>query len=160
MWVPSRTSTVTPHQVVGINASASTTRRIYANTGHGSGTSIETAYYGTLIGIKVPRCKTVRPGHWHSVRPKTRLTESGTDRDLITILRCFLKTVVTSQNVIVFKIKKSGPKRTIRVGVSSSVPRPTSCATYRDSGCRLPVRLRVVLRLAYTTSYQKLSRLG
>ncbi len=43
----------------------------------GSGTSIETAYYGILIGIKVPRCKAVRPGQ--SVLPKIRLTESGTD---------------------------------------------------------------------------------
>ncbi len=61
----------------------------------GRGTSIETAYYGTLIGIKVPLCKAVRP--CHSVRRKIRLTESGTD--LITILKYFLsfKTVVTSQ---------------------------------------------------------------
>ncbi len=64
----------------------------------------------------MPRCKAVRPGH-SVLTPKIRLTESGTD--LNTILRCFLsfKTVVTSQNVIVFKIKKSGKKRTIRVGV-------------------------------------------
>jgi hypothetical protein len=53
-------------------------------------------------------CKTARPGH--SVQPKIRVTESGTDQ--ITILRCFLsfKTVVISQNSIVFKIKCSHPK--------------------------------------------------
>jgi hypothetical protein len=54
------------------------------------------------------RCKAARP--IHSVQPKIRLTASGTD--LITILRCFLslKTVVTSRNIIVFKIKKFLPK--------------------------------------------------
>ena len=51
----------------------------------------------------------------HSVRHKFRLTESGTD--LITIERCFLsfKTVVTSRNIIVFKINLSMPKTAIRV---------------------------------------------
>ncbi len=54
------------------------------------------------------RCKTGRPGL--SVRPKIRLPESGTD--LITMLRCFLsfKTVVTSRNIMAFKIKFSRPK--------------------------------------------------
>ncbi len=54
------------------------------------------------------QCKTVRLKH--SARPKIRLTESGTD--LITILRCFLsfKLVITSRNIIVFKIKLSLPK--------------------------------------------------
>ncbi len=49
------------------------------------------------------RCKAARPGH--SARPKIRAIASGTD--LITILRCFLsfKTVFTSPNIIVFKIK-------------------------------------------------------
>ncbi len=49
------------------------------------------------------------------VRPKHRLTVSGTD--LITILRCFLsfKTVVTSRNIIVFKIKIPSQKTVIRV---------------------------------------------
>ncbi len=48
-------------------------------------------------------------------QPEIRLIESGTD--LITILRCFLsiKTVVTSRNIIIFKIFFSGPKMTIRV---------------------------------------------
>ncbi len=53
------------------------------------------------------RCEAVRPGH--SVRPKTRLTESETDQsDPSTILRCFLsfKTVVTSRNIKVFQDKK------------------------------------------------------
>jgi hypothetical protein len=46
----------------------------------------------------------------HSVRPKSRLTESGTD--LVTIFRCFLsfQIVVTTRNTIVFKIKFSRPK--------------------------------------------------
>jgi hypothetical protein len=48
----------------------------------GSGTSIQNVFYVTLIGIKVTLCKAVRPGHL--VRPKIRLTESGTD--LITIM--------------------------------------------------------------------------
>ncbi len=55
----------------------------------------------------------MRPGH--SVWPKIRLTESETD--LITILRCFLsfKTVLTSRNIIVFKIFFSGKKTAIWV---------------------------------------------
>ncbi len=55
----------------------------------------------------------MRPGH--SVRPKIRLTESGTD--LITILRCFLsfKTVCTTRNIIVFKIFFRQKKTAIRV---------------------------------------------
>ncbi len=55
----------------------------------------------------------VRPGH--SVRPKIRLTEFGTD--LITILRCLLsfKTVVTIRNIIVFKKNIPGQKTAIRV---------------------------------------------
>jgi hypothetical protein len=66
----------------------------------------------------------VRPGH--SARSKIRLTGSGTD--LITILRCFLsfKTVVTSRNIIVFKIKFSRKKLTIRVSVGFLVPRPAA----------------------------------
>ena len=54
------------------------------------------------------RCKAVRPGQ--SVRSKKGLTESWID--LTTILRCFLsfKTVVTSRNILVFKIKFSRPK--------------------------------------------------
>jgi hypothetical protein len=69
-------------------------------------------------------CKAVRPGH--SVRPKNRLTESGTD--LITILRCFLsfKTVVTSRNIIVFKIKISLPKNGHPSHARSLVPRAAS----------------------------------
>jgi hypothetical protein len=49
------------------------------------------------------RCKVVRPGNL--VWPKIRLTASVTD--LITILRCFLsfKTVTTSRDIVVFKIK-------------------------------------------------------
>ncbi len=59
------------------------------------------------------RCKAVRPGH--SVLPNIRLTEAGTD--LITILRCSLsfKTVLTSRNITVFKIKFPLPKTVIRV---------------------------------------------
>jgi hypothetical protein len=51
----------------------------------------------------------------HSVRPNIRLTEAGTD--LITILMWFLsfKTVLTSRNIIVFKIKFPLPKTVIRV---------------------------------------------
>jgi hypothetical protein len=58
-------------------------------------------------------CKAARP--IHSVRPKIRLTASGTD--LLTILRCFLsfRTVVTSRNIIMFKIKFPGQKTAIRV---------------------------------------------
>jgi hypothetical protein len=59
---------------------------------------------GNSILIELP----VRPGRL--VRSKNRLTESGTD--LNTILRCFrsFKKVVTSQNVIVFKISFPRPK--------------------------------------------------
>jgi hypothetical protein len=66
----------------------------------------------------------VRP--CHLIQPKIRLTEYETD--LITILRCFLlfQTVVTSRNIIAFKIKFSLQKKTIRVCVRSSVPRPAS----------------------------------
>ncbi len=55
----------------------------------------------------------MRPGH--SVRPKIRPMASETD--LITILRCFLsfKTVLTSRNIIVFKIFCTGKKTAIRV---------------------------------------------
>ncbi len=45
------------------------------------------------------------------VQPKIRLTDSGTN--LLTILTCFLsfKTVVTSQDIIVFKINFSLQKK-------------------------------------------------
>ncbi len=73
------------------------------------------------------RCKAVRPGH--SVWPKIRLTESGTDQ--ITILRCFLsfKTVIISRNNIVFKIKFSQPKNGHPSRARSLVPRTSSCHT-------------------------------
>jgi hypothetical protein len=66
----------------------------------------------------------VRPGH--SAQPEIRLTASGTD--LITILRCFLsfKTVVTSRNIIVFKIKFSRPKNGYPSHAHSLVPRAAS----------------------------------
>jgi hypothetical protein len=75
------------------------------------------------------RCKAVRSGL--SVRPKIRLTESGTDQ--ITILRCFLsfKTVVMSRNSIVFKIKISLPKNGHPSHARSLVPRASSCAARR-----------------------------
>ncbi len=67
----------------------------------------------------------MRPGR--SVRPKIRLTRSGID--LTTILRCFLsfKTVVTSRNIIVFKIKFSRPKHGRPSRARSYVPRAASC---------------------------------
>ncbi len=66
----------------------------------------------------------MRPCHW--VRPKIRLTESGTD--LITILRCFLsfKTVVMSRNIIAFKIKFPRPKTGYPSRARSLVPRAAS----------------------------------
>jgi hypothetical protein len=70
------------------------------------------------------RCEAVRPGH--SVRPKIRLTESGTD--LITILRCIpsFKTVLTSRNIIVFKIFFRHPSL-----ARSLVPLAASCPGLR-----------------------------
>jgi hypothetical protein len=77
----------------------------------------------------------VRPGL--SDRPEIRQKDSGTG--LSTILKHSLsfKTVVTSQNIILFKIKFSRQKMTIRVGVRSSGPRPASWCThmYRISLC-------------------------
>ncbi len=67
----------------------------------------------------------MKPGH--SVLPKIRLTASGTD--LITILRCFLafKTVLTSRNIIAFKIKISRPKNGHQSRAWSLVPCAASC---------------------------------
>ncbi len=74
----------------------------------------------------------MRPSH--SVRPKNRLTASG--NDLISILRCFLsfKTVVTSRNIIVFKIQTSGPKNGHPSLARSLVPRASSCGVNEGAG--------------------------
>ncbi len=82
----------------------------------------------------------VRPGH--SVQPKIRLTESGTD--LITILRCFLsyKTVVTPRNIIVFKINFSRPKIGHPSRARSLVPRAASWHPAAAGGARRRRRRR------------------
>ena len=85
-----------------------------------------------LSGLKKPiHSKPTDLGLWkkhpgHSVRPKIRPMASETD--LITILRCFLsfKTVVTSPNIIVFKIKISRPKNGHPSHARSLVPRASS----------------------------------
>ncbi len=74
----------------------------------------------------------MRPGH--SVRPKIRLTESGTD--LITILRCFLsfKTALTSRNIIVFNIFFSPARNGHPSRARSLVPSAASCIMPGDPG--------------------------
>ncbi len=72
------------------------------------------------------RCKAVRPGH--SARLKIRLTEAGTDL-IIIFLWCSLslKTVLTSRNIIVFKIKFPLPKNGHPSHARILLPRAISC---------------------------------
>ena len=66
-----------------------------------------------------------------SDRSKKRIIESGTD--LNTILRCFLsfKTVVTSRNILVFKIFFSRPKNGLPSYRRARRPRGISCCRGR-----------------------------
>jgi hypothetical protein len=67
-------------------------------------------------------------------------------------LRRFLsfKTVVTSRNIIVFKIKLSWPKIGHPSRARSLVPRATSCPTIEEA---FPLTAHVFLRLDRMTSF-------